>query len=415
MTELKRNAHEKINRLLKQFPAVVILGARQAGKTMLAKQVRPEWQYYDCEKPSVMDRIKHDPELFFEQNPEHIVLDEAQELPVMFRILRGVIDANRTKKGRFIITGSSSPELLDNISESLAGRVAIVELGTLKANELWQTPLSNFYQLFSQQLCKTDIDTFIHTRPPSQLSKAKCQQAWLLGGYPEAALANDSDEHQNWMENYYETYVNRDIAKLFPRLDKVTYQRFIRMLSHLSGCIINKSDLARNLEISQPTATQYLHIADKTYLWRQLPSFEKNITKSIIKMPKGGIRDSGLLNYLQHTSSLDSLFSHPRVGDAFETFATEEIIKGLSATNTTNWRAHYYRTRNGAEIDLILEGGFGQIPIEIKYGTHTPIKQLKTLEKYVVEHSLPFGIVVNHSNEASWLTRNIVQLPIHWL
>ena len=147
---MKRNIFHKINELLNYFPAVAILGARQTGKTTLAKQLRPEWQYYDCEKPSIFKRIQHDPELFFEQNQQHLILDEAQELPMMFNVLRGIIDENRTQKGRFIITGSSSPELLDNISESLAGRVAIIELGTLILLSIFRAPQPRKPQSFSE-------------------------------------------------------------------------------------------------------------------------------------------------------------------------------------------------------------------------------------------------------------------------
>ena len=412
---MKRNIFDKINELLLYFPIVAILGARQTGKTTLAKQLRATWSYYDCEKPSVLERIQHDPELFFEQNPQYIILDEAQEIPSMFSVLRGVIDENRTLKGRFILTGSSSPELLDNISESLAGRVAIVELGTLKVNELFQTPLSGFYDLFSETLTRDSVTSFIQNAKAAPLRKSMIQRAWLEGGYPEPVLANNKHYYDSWMENYYQTYINRDIAKLFPKLNKITYQRFIRMLSYLSGTIINKSDLARNLEVSQPTAGQYTHIADKTYIWRELPSFEKNMTKSIVKMPKGYMRDSGLRNYLQQIHLAENLYNNPLVGNSFETFVIEEIIKGLQTKNIPHWDSYYYRTRDGAEIDLILEGGFGQLPIEVKYSVNTPVKQLRSLDRYIEEHQLPFGIVVNKADQIAWLTKNILQLPIFWL
>jgi predicted AAA+ superfamily ATPase len=275
--------------------------------------------------------------------------------------------------------------------------------------------LSEFYHLFSETLTRGSITSFIQDAKQEPLAKQIIQRAWLYGGYPEPVLADNKNYYDSWMENYYQTYINRDIAKLFPKLNKVTYQRFIHMLSYLSGTIINKSDLARNLEISQPTAGQYTHIASKTYIWRELQSFEKNITKSIVKMPKGYMRDSGLRNYLQQIHSEESLFNNPLVGNSFETFVIEEIIKGLQAKNIPHWDSYYYRTRDGAEIDLILEGGFGQLPIEIKYSVNTPIKQLRSLERYVEEHQLPFGIVINQADQIAWLTKNILQLPIFWL
>lgn len=413
---MKRNIFEKINALLNYFPVVAIVGARQTGKTTLAKELRPSWQYYDCEKPSVFERIHHDPELFFAQNTQNIILDEAQELPIMFNVLRGIIDENRTQKGRFILTGSSSPGLLNAISESLAGRIAIVELATLKINELLQIPLSGFYSIFSEPLTRESINVFISTaNEQTPLSRDAIQRAWLYGGYPEPVLADNKHYYDSWMENYYRTYINRDVAKLFPHLNKIIYQRFISMLSHLSGTIINKSDLARNLETSQPTVGQYIEIADKTYLWRQLRSFGNSVAKSIIKMPKGYLRDSGLRNYLQNIHSTEALFSNPLVGNSFESFVIEEIIKGLATQNIPHWDSYYYRTRDGAEIDLILEGAFGQLPIEVKYGINTPIKQLRSLENYIQANQLPFGVVVNQADQITWLTKNILQVPIFWL
>lgn len=145
---LKRNLQAKIERLLTQFPVVVILGARQVGKTTLAKQIAPDWRYFDLENPDNYDFITRDPSFFFQQFPQHLIIDEAQVYPELFSTLRGVIDQNRDQKGRFILTGSSSPDILTGISESLAGRIAIVELGTLKANEIYQKPLSEFYSNF---------------------------------------------------------------------------------------------------------------------------------------------------------------------------------------------------------------------------------------------------------------------------
>lgn len=149
---LKRNLQSKITHLLNQFPAVVILGARQVGKTTLAKQIAPNWRYLDLEKPDDYDLISRDPVFFFQQFPQHVIIDEAQEYPGLFSVLRGVIDHHRDLKSRFILTGSSSPDILTGISESLAGRIAVIELGTLKANEIYKQPLSELYQLFTDKL-----------------------------------------------------------------------------------------------------------------------------------------------------------------------------------------------------------------------------------------------------------------------
>ena len=392
------------------FPAVVILGPRQAGKTTLTRQLMPDWHYADLEDPSDFDRISHDPKFFFEQHPHNLIIDEAQEFPQIFKTLRGIIDADRQKKGRFVITGSSSPELLGHASETLAGRVAIIELGTFKVNEIYQKPLSPFYKLFENKLLKENLPS-----GASPINRDQLQNVWLKGGYPEPVMAQDPHFYSQWMEQYRNTYINRDIAQLFPKLNKIAYRRFLTTLSKLSGTIINKRDIAGAIEVSEGTIKNYLDIADGTFLWRQLPSFEKNILKSVIKMPKGHIRDTGLLHFLLQINDLEKLQADPIVGSSFEGFIIEEIVKGLQATTVTNWSAHYYLTRNRAEIDLILDGPFGILPIEIKYGSHTKIRNLTALASFVKEQNLPFGIVINQADKPAWLTPEIYQLPGGWL
>lgn len=410
MTGLNRLIQEKAELLLKHFPILMILGARQVGKTTLAKQLRPEWNYIDLEKPHDIQLIQADPEFFFSRHPEHLILDEAQELPVLFKILRGVVDQDRAQKGRFIITGSSSPELLKQSAETLAGRIAIIELGTLKTSEYFGQPLSPFYDLFSTTLNANTLPAGI---PP--LTRKQTHTVWLHGGYPEPLLANSELVHSLWMENYQTTYIQRDIARLFPRLNKIAFQRFLGMLGWLSSTIINRADLARALEISEPTVKEYLMIAEGTFLWRQLPSYEKNITKTLVKMPKGHLQDTGLLHYLAKITSLDTLYAHPIVGHSFEGFVIEELLKGLNATTVTNWDYHYYRTRNGAEIDLILDGAFGVLPIEIKYGSQINLRQLRSLTDFVKTQKLPFGLLINQGEKAEWITPEIFQLPVEWI
>lgn len=410
MIPIRRNQTDIINQLLSNFPIVAILGARQVGKTTLAKQLRPNWRYVDLENPNDYELVSRDPVLFFEQFETDIIIDEAQNYPNLFNILRGIIDKKRALKGRFILTGSSSPELTKQISESLAGRIAHIEIGTLKANEYFNKPLSDFYDLFQK---KIHLKNLIKGKPP--ITKNNMNTIWLKGGYPEPLLNDSETFHSHWMENYYYNYVNRDVAKLFPKLNKIKYQRFIKILSSLSGTIINKSNLARALEISEGSAREYLKITEGTFLWRQLESFESSKIKSTIKMPKGYMRDSGLLHYLLNIRTQEDLFRQTLIGQSFESFVIEEIVKGLNATDVTNYQAYYYRTRKGSEIDLILEGYFGLLPIEIKYSSSVKTKQLKALNEFIETHNLPLGIVVNKSEETLWLTDKIIQIPVGWL
>jgi hypothetical protein len=405
----QRNIHKYAIDLMNEFPILAILGARQVGKTSLSKMLAPDFRYFDLEKSADYERIARDPEFFFKQYPSNIILDEAQVYPEIFPLLRGVVDDQRQKKSRFIITGSSSPELLKNISESLAGRIAIIELGTLKANEYYHYPLSDFYKIFQQKLDKNKIN--IHT---PALSLQQLQKFWFTGGYPEP-ISGSSQFYHDWMTNYQATYLDRDIAKLFPRLDKIAYRRFLSMMAKISGKIINKSDIARSLSVSEPTVSHYFDIANGTYLWRSLPSYEKNSVKSIVKMPKGHIRDTGLLHHLLHIDSLEELQNDPDCGFSFEAFVIEEILKGLQDAKMRDVESYFYRTRNGAEIDLILEGRFGLLPIEIKFGTKIARQQLKSLIDFIKDNDCAFGIVINQSDQIEWLTEDIIQIPAGYL
>lgn len=409
MSGVKRNVYDKCLNLLRQFPVLAIVGARQSGRTFLSKQLKPGWKYVDMEDPETYEMISSDPKFYLSKYSKDLIIDEAQLSSKLFNVLRGVIDKDRKQNGRFIITGSSGPELLTNISESLAGRVAVVELNTFKFNELKKRPLSPFFGLFENE----DPETL--TRTKNEIDCFEILKFWFHGGYPDVALADSYAKAEVWFDNYIRNYINRDVKKLFPGLNSEKFQRFLLMLFKLSGTIVNKRELAQIIEVSEPTIKDYIGIAHGTFIWRNLPSFEHNIKKEVIKMPKGHLRDSGLLHHAMKFSSLDDLDQHPIVGRSFESFVIEEILKGIEATTATSWSYHYYRTRNRAEIDLVLHGKFGIIPIEIKYGVTTSQKSLVTLKKFVLEHNLKYGILVNNSATVEWIAPGILQVPVGFL
>ncbi len=408
MSGIKRNEIKKINQLFEVFPVVLILGVRQCGKTTLTKMVRPEWKYFDLENSKDRDFIQGDFDFFFDEYPKQIIIDEAQELPELFKNLRGVIDRKRSLNNRFLLTGSSSPELVSLASDTLAGRIGIVKLGTLKFNEIKERPLSKFYSIFSDKLSE---DSIKQLKTLKIFSEDDILPSFLKGGYPQPILSKKPNIYKMWMQNYFDTYVNRDIRKLFPRLDLIKYERFIHMLSELSGTVINRSQLGRSIDTNEVSIRDYLDIADKTYIWRNIPSFEKSKSKSIIKMPKGILRDSGLCHYLTDILTREQLIRSAHVGQNFEAYIIEEIIKGIHSSKIGRWNYSYYRTKHGAEIDLILEGDFGLLPVEIKFSSSTNPSCLYSLKRFLKEENLPFGIVINNSKEVKMLASNIIQVP----
>lgn len=410
MDALSRNLQSRIEQLSANFPIIVILGVRQCGKSTLAKSVGHNWKYYDLENPNHFERITSDPVLFFRENGEHVIIDEAQISPQIFSTLRGVVDERRDLNGRFILTGSASFELMKNVSESLAGRVAVIELEPMKMNELKKEALSSFFSIFEQSLSRDDLDTLKKLNPSKTINDLN--HYLLKGGYPQPVLREDDNFFLDWMDNYFNTYINRDMRSLFPRIDIIKYQRVIKMLSSISGTIVNKSELARSAECSEKSIRDYLQIISGTFFWRELPAFKTSKIKTTTSLPKGHFRDSGLLLFLQNINTQKELEFYPRLGNVFESFVVEEIIRGVQAVMARNVKAYHFRTKAGGEIDLILEGSFGLLPIEIKHQSNTRKKQLTSMINFIELHKLPYGLVINNCESPSLITENIMQIPM---
>jgi len=395
-----------LHELLTLFPCVAIVGVRQCGKTTLLQRLPELWRKFDLEQAGDFQVVSRDPDMFFRLNPDAVALDEAQLLPSVFPALRVAIDADRGRNGRFVITGSSSPALISAISESLAGRIAIIELAPLSLSEAWAQPVSDFYTLIQSG---KDISTFLDL--PNRIPVRDIHQYWLRGGYPEPWIKNNARFTGLWMQNYIQTYMNRDIVSLFPGLDRQKYQLFLGMLANLSGQMINYADVARALGVSQPTVKKYFQIADGTFIWRHIPAFSRNAGKRISKHPKGYLRDTGLLHYMLHLHQLDELLRHPNFGFSWESFVIETVLRNFNAIGYPCTYSHY-RTGGGAEVDVVLEGEFGLLPLEVKYGQQVQGRQLRSLRDFVREQSCRFGIVVCNIERPTLLDDQIIAMPV---
>ena len=404
---------EMLKELLGFFPCVALVGVRQCGKTTLLQQLISEssagWQLFDLEKRSDFEIVSRDSDLFFRLHPNQVAIDEAQLLPELFASLRVAIDADRGRTGRFIITGSSSPELIRSISESLAGRVAILELAPFTFGETQQQGVPVFARLIGSQAPVLDFEKLtIPTNIPGILRTQ--HDHWFRGGYPEPWLKNNPRFSKLWMENYIQTYLHRDIQQLFPGLNRQKFQLFLQMLSNLSGTIINYSNVARTLGVSQPTVRDYFNIAHGTFIWRHIPSYQKNAGKRIVKHPKGYLRDSGLLHFLLHLQGINDLMAHPVMGHSWEGMVIEEILRGLNALGVS-YDYFHYRTGGGAEVDLILEGEFGLVPVEIKYGQTVKGRELRGIKGFLKEHDCRYGLVINNDERVSLYDSNLIGVP----
>jgi hypothetical protein len=409
----KRVVEEKINKLLEMFPVVAIVGPRQCGKSTLVRNLRPEWKYYDLESPDDYQLISNDPISFFSINNADIIIDEAQQYPEIFKTLRGVIDSDRKRKGRFIITGSSSPTIVKGLTESLVGRIATIEMSPFKQNEYYEKDLSSFYSIFNEK--DFEIEELTRIRPLLDLGQS--MNIWLKGGFPEPLIESEQNEdfYRLWMENYIADYVRRDIRNLFPRLNMHNFRRFLTLLAQFSGHQLNMSIMSRALEISVSTVKDYLDIIHQTFLWRNLEAYTKNPLKKVQKSKKGFFRDQGLLHYFLKITDLDKLLLHPIAGFSFESFVIEEIIRGLQATMATQLDFMYYRTVDKSEVDLIVEGSFGVLPIEIKLNSVVKPQSLIGLNNFIEDLKAENGILINRGKRIERLTDKIIQVPVNYI
>jgi hypothetical protein len=409
---MKRACTALLRSYLADFPCVAVLGVRQCGKTTLLQSLPAEWKHFDLERRADHSVISRDPDAFFRLNPRRAALDEAQLVPEIFPALRVAIDERRTEKGRFVITGSSSPALLTSISESLAGRVGVIEMAPFSWEEVTETTARDSFLTRLEHRKTKPVDLIGALKPRGSFARA--HEFWLRGGFPEPWLNPGAQFHSRWVEQYIQTYLFRDVKRLFPGLDDVRFRRFLELLGGLSGRVLNVADVARALGVSQPTARDYFDIAHGTFVWRTLPAFTHDVVKRVVKHPKGYLRDSGLLHALLRIPDMDALLSHPQSGASWEGMVVEEVLRQLGARGIAH-EYSYYRTSAGAEVDLVVEGNFGRVAIEVKHTSAVGARDLRPLRDFVADHKARVGVVINNDVEPRQYEERLIGMPFAWL
>ncbi|TVR53722.1 MAG: ATP-binding protein [Puniceicoccaceae bacterium] len=355
-------------------PIVSITGLRQCGKTTLARAYAADQNgpvhYFDLEDPRSLARLR-EPMLALETLEGLIVIDEVQRLPPLFPILRVLADRPEGK-ARFLLLGSASPVLLDSISESLAGRVALLEIDGF-------------------DLLETGPD---HWR-----------QLWLRGGLPPSYLASADDDSLLWRQDFITLFLERDLPQLGITIPSTTLRRFWLMLAHFHGGIWNAAELARSLGASEPTARRYLDILTGAFSVRQLPAWFENVGKRTVKSPKIYLRDPGLLHALLEIRNWEQLESHPKLGASWEGFCLEQILHHCDPR-----QAYFWATHAGAELDLLLFSGGKRIGVEIKY-TDTP-GTTRSMRVALADLKLDHLFVVHPGKQRHPLAPRIEALPL---
>jgi predicted AAA+ superfamily ATPase len=319
---ISRLLQPKLADAIAHSPAVALLGTRQVGKTTLALEVGKSYHALYLDLESEQDRAKlAQPELYLADHQDKLViLDEIHRAPNLFPVLRGLIDQGRRngrKAGQYLLLGSASLDLLKQSGETLAGRIAYMELAPFNVLE---TPMISSDEL------------------------------WVRGGFPESLLASDAAWSLRWRQDFIRTYLERDIPQFGPRIAAETLRRFWGMLAHHQGGLLNTAQFARNLGVDAKTAASYLDLLVDLLLVRRLPPWHANIGKRLVKSPKVYVRDSGLVHALLNIPDKETLLSHPVVGQSWECF----VIENLLAVAPAEVQGYFYRSSGGAEIDLLL-------------------------------------------------------------
>mgnify|MGYP000008451940 FL=1 len=353
-----RNSLITVKNLLVQFPAVVLVGARQIGKTTLAKeligQLGKEAIYLDLELPSDRAQLQN-PELFLKQHQDKcVILDEVQREKALFPILRSLIDQHRVP-ARFILLGSASPELIRDSSETLAGRVA-------------------YHQMYPFSLQEVGADWH--------------DKLWFRGGFPNSFLANDDEQALLWRGSFVRSYLERDLPMLGLNANPVTLRRLWEIIAYQNGQLLNISTIAKSIGLSAPTVRHYLDFMEAAFLIHLVKPYHTNGKKRLVKSPIVYVLDTGILHSLLDIKSYDKLLGHPIVGASFENYVLNQLLTKIDAS-----QIYFYRTADGTEMDFVItEGGKPAISIEVKLSStpsttksFTTAKQdLETPKNYIV-------------------------------
>lgn len=380
---IKRILESTVLKSLEFFPAVGILGPRQVGKTTLVKSLMSQLNkssiYFDLEIAEDYETLVNNTTWVLDNNQDKtIVIDEIQRYLPLLPQLRGLIDRNR-KAGRFILLGSASPVFLQKSSESLAGRVAYHELSPIGYSEMKEA----------------NITENIH---------------WLRGGFPDALLTPTDVFWGQWQQNFIKTYVEQDLSNLGMSNQASMTNNFLRMISHIHGSLLNYSMIGNSLGLAHTTVQRYVDILEQAFLVRRLEPWFINMSKRIVKSPKIYIRDSGNLHYLHNVRSFSDLTQNPIAGASWEGYVIEQIIQQLK----DGIQPYFYRTTNGAEMDLVLVKGLKPIvSIEIKLSLKPALKRGSTesVNDLMTEHNFvvtPAG--GNMPLKPSWIHCNLKEV-----
>lgn len=379
---ISRKYEDTLKALSAQFPAVVVTGPRQVGKTSLVRRVFPTHAYASLDVPSIAEQAERSPETFLGSFAEPLIIDEVQYAPSLFRHVKVKIDQDK-RPGRFLFTGSQSFALMQGVSESLAGRCGVLSMLNLSARELIES--------------RHTFDDIPYI---------------FKGGYPELYEKPQIEPHF-WYGAYLSTYLERDVRNILNIGSLRDFDRFLRAVAVRTGQILSYSDLARDVGIAPNTAKQWISVLQTSGQIVLLEPYHRNLGKRLVKSPKLYMADTGLAAFLMGFETAESLLRHPVIGALWETHVVMQVVKHFAARGKTVplW---FWRTSQGAEVDLLVELGGRFVAVETKFA-ETPdeadVKGLHALQTFYGKHSLRAGYVASRTPRAYPLSDKVRAVP----
>jgi len=400
-TYIRRNLESLLKDIAGQFPSITLTGPRQSGKTTILKKIfGSSHRYVSMEITHLRDAAQRDPQGFLESNPPPVIIDEVQYAPVLFPYIKEIIDQRRHEKGLFILTGSQNFAMLERITESLAGRTAILKLFPFSQNECVGIEDMSFpWERESKLLSNPAI------------SSVDLWKKLLRGFYPDL-ISQPTLNQEVWHGSYIQTYIDRDVRSIRQIGDLTIFQSFIRMLAARSGQLLNLSDVARDLGIVFSTAKQWLSVLEASFIVIILRPYFINVGKRLVKSPKVYFTDTGTLCYLTGLKDPEHAASSPMSGAIIETAVVTEIYKRILHRGRVP-QLYFWRTSHGTEVDILIDDGYRLIPIEVKQSA-TPRPQMASSIQSLIKDfpdRIERGYVVHTGSDKLPLAKNVTALP----
>lgn len=413
-----RFIEEKIDKLFEAFPIISLIGPRQCGKSTLlehySRNSGSKWKYFNLDFREIRNRIQADPRLFMKDLDSNVIIDEAQKVPDLFHALKALVDSKFSHK--IIISGSTNYLMLDSVTESMSGRVGILEMLPFSLAEALELKSNKIIERF---FSAKDINQLkLNLKEIPELDDRQIINFIFKGGFPKIHEIKSEEAMSAWFDSYLTTYIDKDVRDIANISDLENFQNLYKLLAYQITNLLNFSNIANDIGLESKTIKKYFSLLEATYHYKKVYSFRQDFKEKITKTPKVFSIDTGMMNYLINNYDKERMLSSGYWSRMLENWIFTELYKQISFLNRKK-EINFYRTRNDSEIDFILSEGKTLIPIEVKSGTQVKPMQLRALKTFINDYScnfhIPFGIVFHRTDTIYSLAENILALPLYCL